>query len=202
MAADGKSQNVRSTNEDLAEACVREALAIIGEQGLEALSLREVARRLGVSHQAPYKHFPSRDHILAEAVRQAFAHFASHLDARAITGDPWQDLRAMGEAYLQYASQHPLHYRLMFGTPLPDPREHPAMMEQARHAFELLRDAVSRLPGRVSPPEHDALFVWAAMHGTAGILHGQALKQLNLPPGMFEREGILAIFERVSRGLA
>ena len=55
------------------EACVEEALAIVGEAGLEALSLREVARRLHVSHQAPYKHFPSRDHILAEVVGRAFA---------------------------------------------------------------------------------------------------------------------------------
>jgi AcrR family transcriptional regulator len=154
-----------------------------------------------VSHQAPYKHFPSRDHILAEAVRQAFAHFASHLDARPMTGEPWADLGAMGHAYLSYALEHPLHYRLMFGTPLPDPLEHPAMMEQARHAFQLLRDAVSHLPGRQAPAELDAMFVWAVMHGTAGILHGQALEHLSLPAGMFEREGVPAIFERISRGL-
>jgi AcrR family transcriptional regulator len=43
-------------------------MLIIGERGIEELSLREVARRLGVSHQAPYKHFPSRDHLLAEVV--------------------------------------------------------------------------------------------------------------------------------------
>ena len=61
-----------SKSGDLREACVKEALAIIAEGGIDSLSLRDVARRLGVSHQAPYKHFPSRDHILAEVVGRRF----------------------------------------------------------------------------------------------------------------------------------
>ncbi|MFX4450801.1 TetR/AcrR family transcriptional regulator, partial [Acinetobacter baumannii] len=52
------------------------------------LSLRDVARRLGVSHQAPYKHFPSRDHILAEVVGRAYASFAAHLEKRPRSDDP------------------------------------------------------------------------------------------------------------------
>jgi AcrR family transcriptional regulator len=55
-------------------------LAIIDSAGLEQLSLREVARRLYVSHQAPYRHFASRDHLLAEIVARAFEAFAQHLD--------------------------------------------------------------------------------------------------------------------------
>ncbi len=47
----------------LKEACVQAAHAFIVEHGVEQLSMREVARRLGVSHQAPYKHYPSRDHL-------------------------------------------------------------------------------------------------------------------------------------------
>ena len=56
----------------LKEACLRAAREAIAEQGVEQLSLREVARRLGVSHQAPYRHFPSRDHLLAEVMRRCF----------------------------------------------------------------------------------------------------------------------------------
>ncbi len=103
---------------DVREACIDEALVIIEAEGIEALSLREVARRLGVSHQAPYKHYPSRDHLLAEVVRRAFAAFADHLDARPRKADPFADLHAMGQAYLDYALRHPLQYRLIFGTPL------------------------------------------------------------------------------------
>jgi len=167
---------------DLREACVEEALAIVGESGLEALSLREVARRLHVSHQAPYKHFASRDHILAEVVGRAFAGFARYLDARPRSADPMEDLAQLGLAYLGFARTHPLHYRLMFGTPLPDPGRHPEMMKQARHAFAILLDGVARLHGRPADTlsELDALFVWASMHGLAGILQSHALQTLDL----------------------
>lgn len=174
----------KSRPADLREACVQEALAIIGESGVEALSLREVARRLNVSHQAPYKHFASRDHILAEVVSRAFAAFAEHLDHRPRSPDPEEDLSNMGHAYLGYAQAHPLHYQLMFETRLPDPAQHPEMMRRARHAFSILNAAIGRLPGRPAdaPPELDALFIWSAMHGLASILRSHALATLALPP--------------------
>jgi AcrR family transcriptional regulator len=175
-----------SARRDLREACVAEALAIIGREGLESLSLREVARRLNVSHQAPYKHFASRDHILAEIVRRAFDGFAAALDARPPTDDPAQDCRAMGRAYLDYARDNPLHYRLMFGGPLPNPAEHPEMMRSARHAFSLLRDGLGRaFAASGAPPgaidiDSEALFVWSSVHGLASLLQTRAMTTLNL----------------------
>ncbi len=182
---------------NLREACIREALSIIERSGVEELSLREVARRLGVSHQAPYKHFPSRDHILAEIVARAFESFAQHLDARPQTDDPDADLGEMGVAYLRYAQAHPLQYRLMFGTPLPDPRKHPEMMKKARHAFSLLRDGLRRLPSKRQGPEHqgpeqeaeilqDALFIWSTLHGLASLSGSSVLRTLDLPPELHE----------------
>jgi len=172
---------------DLREACVQEALAIIETAGIEGLSLREIARRLGVSHQAPYKHFASRDHILAEVVSRAFESFAQYLDARPQTGDPVIDFESMGHAYFSYALMHPLHYRLMFGTPLPDPTQHPEMMHKARHAFALLQDGLAemfRSRGQTVTVEVvtlDALFIWSTMHGLSTILESQALQTLGLP---------------------
>lgn len=176
----------------LRDDCVREALAIIEEEGVERLSLRDVARRLGVSHQAPYKHFPSRDHVLAEIVRRAFESFARHLDARPPAGDPYEDLGNMGRAYLEYARDHPLSYRLMFGTPLPDAADHPEMMRSARHAFSLLRDCLARMreaEGRPADPgaaELDALFVWSTMHGLSGVLHSHTLPTLGLSSAVLD----------------
>ncbi|MEO1018852.1 MAG: TetR/AcrR family transcriptional regulator [Pseudomonadota bacterium] len=171
---------------DLREACVREALAIVETSGVEQLSLREVARRLGVSHQAPYKHFASRDHILAEIVARAFDSFAEELDRRPRHQQPFEDLGAMGMAYLQYAQAHPLQYRLMFGTPLPDPEQHPQMMQQARHVFSLLYECLRQLPTN-SDREYDsketsldALFVWSTVHGLASILQTCALQTLDI----------------------
>ncbi len=131
----------------------------------------------------------SRDHLLAEVVARAFADFASHLDARPPQGDPYGDLQEIGKAYLSYAAAHPLNYRLMFGTPLPDPDKHTQMMRKARHAFGVLRDAISQLPvpdgqARGPSPDADALYVWSKMHGLASIMQSGAITTLSLPPGM------------------
>jgi AcrR family transcriptional regulator len=188
---------------DLREDCVAEALAIIAQDGVEKLSLREVARRLGVSHQAPYKHFPSRDHILAEIVARAFADFARSLDARPVAGDPDGDMGHMGRAYLDYARSHPLEYRLMFGTPLPAPDRHPAMMKEAKHAFSLLCDALERKAaamGRERTRDEivlDALFIWSGLHGLASILASSTVTTLGLDRHLLEesRERLLRGFQ-------
>lgn len=180
----------RSPDASLREDIVCEALAIVEADGLEKLSMREVARRLGVSHQAPYKHFASRDHILAEMVGRAFQAFADYLDAGPTSGVAHEDMGRMGAAYLSYANEYPLNYRLMFGTPLPDPSQHPAMMEKARHAFSMLQKAASDMhaqAGRDVPADavaQDALYVWATLHGLAAILHGDTVQTLGLSPAV------------------
>jgi AcrR family transcriptional regulator len=181
----------------LAEACLDEALALIDEAGLENLSLREVARRLNVSHQAPYKHFASRDHLLAAVTARAFAGFATALDERKRADDPVADLRAMGHAYLSFALAHPLQYRLMFGDTLPSADDHPGMLGEARHSFDLLRAALRRIRTHTGQPltedeiDADALFVWSSMHGLATVLQTSVLASLDLSPavlaGMIER---------------
>ncbi|MCU0463761.1 MAG: TetR/AcrR family transcriptional regulator [Anaerolineae bacterium] len=189
----------------LRELCVREALAIIEADGLENLSLREVARRLGVSHQAPYRHYPSRDHLLAEVIRRAYEGFAVYLDSHRLNGHPSADLHAMGEAYLRYALAHPLQYRLMFGTSLPAPAQHPDMLASGRHAFDLLRHAVERLHDQrggadLATVEKDALFIWSALHGLAGILQSGALATLDLSESV--TSGMVAhTFQRIGVAL-
>lgn len=181
------AKTAQSHDRNLREDIIAQSLAIIETDGLERLSMREVARRLGVSHQAPYKHFASRDHILAEIVGRAFEAFADYLDAGARTGTAHQDMEKMGQAYLGYAIRHPLNYRLMFGTPLPGSVEHPEMMAKARHAFTLLRDNVALLHAQggrsVSDREIalDALYVWSTLHGLASILKGDTIHSLDLP---------------------
>jgi AcrR family transcriptional regulator len=183
---------VARAERDLKEACVAEAMAIIAAEGVEKLSLREVARRLGVSHQAPYRHFPSRDHILAELVARAFAAFAAFLDRHPRTDDPDADMGRMGEAYLAYARDNPLAYRLMFGTPLPDWDEHPEMLRQARHAFSLLCDALRRRAVRRGEDKaedvilRDALFVWSCLHGLAAIRCSDTAAALGIPAPLME----------------
>ena len=189
---DQRAKRRRDSPQSLREDCVHEALSIIETSGLEALSLRDVARRLGVSHQAPYKHFPSRDHILAEIVARAYQTFADYLDNRPRTGSPRGDLREMGKAYVAYALEHPLQYRLMFNTPLPNPQEHTDMMRQARHAFSLLCDNLTLVHSdRGSGTDtrivtFDALFIWSTLHGLSSILGSNVIDTLSLSQDVLE----------------
>lgn len=167
----------------LRDDCVATAHALIVEHGIERLSLRDVARRLGVSHQAPYKHYPSRDHLLAEVLRRCFERFAAALSARERFPDPADDMRSLGRQYLVYALSNPLDYRLMFGSEWPRAASHPDLLRDARLSFEVLRQALAPLYGGALPDTQltlNALFVWSSMHGLATILQSNAMSHLAL----------------------
>ena len=172
---------------ELKEACIQAAREVIAEQGVEGLSMRDVARKLDISHQAPYRHFPSRDHLLAEIMRRCFEDFAHFLDekSKANTND---ELRGMGEAYMTYASLKPLEYRLMFGTPWPEPAAHPDMVKHAVHAFDVLRKNLLEKHGKKSDAkkqaELEALFIWSALHGLATIEQSNVMQHLVLSKGV------------------
>lgn len=175
---------------DLKDACVTAAHAVIAEHGVEKLSLRDVARKLNVSHQAPYKHYASRDHLLAEVIRRCFVRFSDALKARNRSEDIKLDIHALGISYLQFALQNPLEYRLMFGTPWPEAASQPDMLADARYSFDVLRQALQPLYAQPQnqPEAIDtaAMFVWSTLHGLASIMQSQALCGLELHPKFVE----------------
>lgn len=189
---------------ELRDACIAAAREAIARHGIESLSLRDVARRLGVSHQAPYKHYPSRDHLLAEVMRRGFEQFAQHLDARRHFDDPRQDLQSLGRQYLSYAQQHPLEYRLMFGTPWPGCTELSGQLHQSTHAFDILREVLRRIHGSGAQQSErvdlDAMFVWSALHGLVGVISGNCVHKLGLPAKMLEQV-VQHVLDGVARGL-
>lgn len=157
---------------EVKEACVQAAREVIAEHGVEGLSMRDVSRRLAISHQTPYRHFPSRDHLLAEIMQRCFVDFAAFLDQNA-NAHPDDALRGMGDAYMTYAAQKPLEYRLMFGTPWPEPAAHPTLVKHAVHAFDVLRKNLLKKhgdkKGAKKQAEFEAMFIWSALHGLATI---------------------------------
>jgi AcrR family transcriptional regulator len=170
----------------LKEACLRAAREAIAEQGVEHLSLRDVARRLGVSHQAPYRHFPSRDHLLVEVMRRCFRDFAAFLDDRGAHADPRDDLSALGARYLDYAVRHAVEYRLMFGTPWPAIGEELGLAADAGHALDVLRRVLMRIHGEQATARQrvdlDAMFIWANVHGMATLTQSSVMAHLALSP--------------------
>ncbi len=190
---------------ELRDACIVAAQQVIAERGIENLSLREVSRKLGVSHQAPYRHYPSRDHLLAEVMRRCFQGFAAHLDARPRFDDPKQDLESLGHQYLTYARTHPLEYRLMFSTTWPESAEQAGLVGDATHAFDVLRSVLRRMHGE-SPAareivELDALYIWSTMHGLAGVMNGQCVEMLELKSRVL-KQAVRHAMDRMSLGLA
>lgn len=190
---------------ELRQACIAAAREAIARHGIESLSLRDVARRLGVSHQAPYKHYPSRDHLLAEVMRCGFQQFARHLDAREHFDDAQQDLESLCRQYLSYAQQHPLEYRLMFGTPWPAAPEHADQLHKSTHAFDILRQVLRRIHGdgaaQQARVDLDAMFVWSTMHGLVGVMHGDCLARLDLQQAVLPQL-VQHVIDGVVRGLA
>jgi AcrR family transcriptional regulator len=172
------------TPDDLKESCAVRAYGLIADHGIESLSIREVARRLNISHQAPYKHYATKDHLLAEVMRRCFERFRKHLDQDISTDDPGQDLATIGLRYLEFASTYPLEYQLMFSTPWPSAKEHAALLSDANHAFDVLRKAFIRLHGnstkQATTNELNALYVWSCMHGIAGLMQSNVLNNLAL----------------------
>ncbi len=193
------------TATSLREACVETAQALIAERGIEQLSLRDVARKLGVSHQAPYKHFASRDHLLAEVIGRCFRDLARALSGRERFPDAMQDLRSLGRSYLAFSLAHPLEYRLMFGTPWPAvTAEQPELLRDARLSFDVLRAALAPVyAGRLAPEQLDlnALFVWTSMHGVTSLLHSNAMEHLGMPEPVLS-SAVEHVMELVDAALA
>jgi AcrR family transcriptional regulator len=173
---------------NLKEACVQAAHEFIAEKGIENLSMRDVARKLEVSHQAPYRHYPSKDHLLAAVIARCFRDFAGFLDARPNFESPEEDLAAMGQQYVTYATSHPLEYRLMFGTTWPDAAEDSELIRDSLHAFNVLRRVLERIHGTSKAAREkvdlDAMFIWSNMHGLVTIMQSNVMRHLKLAPNV------------------
>jgi AcrR family transcriptional regulator len=148
---------------DLAISLREAARAILEEEGLQALSLRSVARRAGVSHAAPYRHYPSREALLAAIAIEGLGRLRAELaQAAAAGGDRSERIVRLGGAYLRFASRHEGLLRLMFGSELPNRSDFPGLAE----ATTAIGEDIGMALGDVAA----GLAVWAAMHGLAILI--------------------------------
>jgi AcrR family transcriptional regulator len=153
---------------------LRETLLVAAERALEELplyevTLREIARRAGVSHAAPKHHFASLGAMLAEVAARGFADFYDTIDGathRSTDQSPQARLTAMIRAYLRFATNSPGIYGLMFGK-----REHmvattPNLAKNMLMAWDQLETQVAAVVGPTQAPL-GAATVWSAVHGLA-----------------------------------
>jgi len=148
---------------ELAPSLREAARAILEDEGLDALSLRSVARRAGVSHAAPYRHYASREALLADVASDGLMQLRAELaQAAAAPGDRAERVVHIGGAYLRFASRHAGLLRLMFGSELPNRADFPGLAE----ATALIGEDIGRALGDPAA----GLAAWAAMHGLALLI--------------------------------
>jgi AcrR family transcriptional regulator len=194
---------------DLRRALLEAARAVLREQGPEGCSLREVARRAGVTHAAPYHHFPSREALLGALAIEAYAELDRAMaEAQAAApAAPGAQLVAVGMGYLLHALRDPALFRLMTRPEhLAPPPEAPACGAAPGAAAEAasgegpygrLQRVLGALLGRPATPT-DAHLCWATVHGLALLaLDGG----LGLPPGEVPGHA-RGVIERLVAGLA
>jgi AcrR family transcriptional regulator len=159
--------------EDLRRTLLDASLDLIAREGLEAFSMREVARRAGVSHQAPYHYFDDREAILAAIVAEGFQQLRDDMFAALDkVAEPFARLSAIGRAYVGFALGHPAHFKLMFRSELVRAEKHEDASSCAQSAFEVLvsvvDDVATRKYGRPDPSL--VLAAWSLAHGLATLL--------------------------------
>jgi AcrR family transcriptional regulator len=170
--------------QDLRRAMLDASLALIRDEGLERLSMREVARRAGVSHQAPYHHFADKEAILAALVAEGFELLRqASLKATEGVKDPSARLTALGQAYVQFALSHPAHFKLMFRSELVREHEHEEARACAEGAYEVLVSAAGDVAReRGLPVELVTLAGWSLVHGLSTLmLEGKLDKMFEKP---------------------
>ena len=165
---------------DLRRTVLTAAVDIVEKEGVGALSMREVARRAGVSHQAPYHHFADRAEILASIAEEGFHLLADAFDVVLAAGD--DPLEPALVAYVSMALAHPGHFRIMFRPELCALEDHDSARSAADRAFGSLLALVERVaPPGISPDDSFiwAMGLWSQAHGLATlVIDGPHLRRM------------------------
>ena len=177
---------------NLRRALIDAALELIEKEGANALSLRAAARRAGVSAAAPYRHFRSREALLAAVAEEGFRLLGREIRRAIAThgDDPARRLGESGIAYVRFAAAHPSRYSVMFSPELADRTAHPSLEGAADDTSWLLLRAVrdyqeagwmsSRDPGEL------ALSAWSSVHGLASLITGGHIRDAGSDPRRIE----------------
>ena len=157
---------------DLRRALIDETTRTIRKEGVEAVTLRAIGRRLGVSRTALYRHFSDKSALLAAVAREGFQRFTRDvLTAWTAAGGGATGLQAMGAAYVRFAIANPSHYRVMFGGFKELGEQDPELETEATASFNVLLDAIVALQrDRVLASDEPlalAHYIWATVHGIA-----------------------------------
>ena len=158
---------------NLRESLLQAAISLIAEVGPTAFTLREVARRAGVSHNAPYRHFRDKDDLIDSVAAEGYLQLTAAMQRAASRQPrPLDRLKHAGLAYIEFALQRPEHFTVMFDAPVAG--EHGLSdSPEAKQAFttlvELVKDSQQARQLPSGDPLQFALLAWTMVHGVAKL---------------------------------
>jgi AcrR family transcriptional regulator len=169
----GRSRSRKTTyhHGNLRPVLIRAAAELASERGLAEFSLREVARRAGVSHTAPYHHFADREALLAAMASQGFEELDMAL-ARAqdeVAPDPLPRLEALGVAYVRFALERPQMFRAMFRASSKEPGPEGSAAGPLGRLLSAVGACLATSPRPHADPLQPALVCWSAIHGLTAL---------------------------------
>ena len=170
---------------DLRRALIETSIELIAEKGVSALTLREVARRLGVSHAAPRHHFADKTELLAAVAMEGFEALGEAIrEAVADVTKPGDQFKRMGIAYVRFAVSHPAHFRVMYCRELAEASPPPLRDYWGTNPSALRMAAVTTEALSVRQDADEALVrtgvvsAWSLVHGLAMLWIDGPLRQV------------------------
>jgi len=159
---------------NLRDSLLQAAISLIAEVGPTAFTLREVARRAGVSHNAPYRHFRDKDDLIASVAAEGYRELTAVMRRAADKRHrPVDRLKHAGMAYIEFALQRPEHFTVMFDAPATAEHGDSIAAPEAKQAFNTLIDLVRDAQQNKQMPSGDtiqfALLAWTMVHGIAKL---------------------------------
>jgi len=171
--ADPKTGSQGYHHGNLKKVLIDSAVELISEKGAGALSLRMIARRAGVSHAAPYRHFKNKKEILAAVAKQGFDMMLEETRKRISEsrGNELDHFAICGLSYIDFAVKFPAHFRVMFGTRMENSYFSEKLKPVSQPVFRLLLDSIiaCQEKGLLKPgdPFRMAMSAWSIVHGFA-----------------------------------
>ena len=164
---------------NLKQALLKASLDLLRKTGAAAFTLREVARRAGVSHNAPYRHFRDKEELLAALAAEGFDRLTAAMTKAAESASgPMERFRSSGRGYVEFALRYPQHFAVMFEIPW-QYDSYPVTQAAGARAFGTLVRNVEACQAAGILPAGDAqpfaLLAWSMVHGVAKLAIGGRL---------------------------
>ena len=168
----GKTKTYHHQN--LREALLAETAVMIAEGGVESVTMRGLAQRVGVSRTAPYRHFADKASLLTAVAEDGFKRLHQQMSNAANGENALQNFFQMGQAYIYFAVKNPTYYRLMFGPEGFQRADDETLTAVADEAYMILQNTIElcQQEGYIKAGD-PCLFgyaTWAMVHGTASLL--------------------------------